>query len=379
MYRQTFANINLKAIRENIRILRSHIGSQTSMCCMLKANAYGHGDLEVAKLCQQEKVNAIGVSSLDEAMHLRENQISSEIWIFSYFDSKSWQILANHRLTPMIGSLRELKQLALQKISLDVHLLFNTGMQRMGFSESEIPVILEILEQNSQIQLKGICTHMLNGEDAHGITKQEGRTYVQFEAWKNICNQFNSYSLICHIFNSPSALAYFANQSSVHMFGVRIGLSLYGLHPIMDDRKEYIKLQPVMSVYAQIQAVHLVKKGESVSYSGRWIAPVDSVIAVVAIGYGDGLFRTLSNQMEALFEGNRIPQVGTICMDYCMFDFTKYFNESNMHNLLEKQVCLIGKDKNQEISAHDLANKVSSIAYEILCHFGSRLPRVYID
>lgn len=383
LYRKTFAEISIKNLIHNWDLLKKWNGDGNFICPMVKANAYGHGDVIVAKALENYGAQNLGVCLIEEGLWLRQAGVKSNIFIFRGFDQEGAFEIVNSCFTPIVSQWEHLDYLekASQNQSISIHIKFDTGMNRLGFSIKEVSKLDDYLWQNKKIRLKGVLTHLHSAEDAF---VQEGATHHQCTEFKKIQRVFKKYSPFFHVFNSGALLAKslqrpeFSLDDSQSNWGSRPGLALYGYAPELSQAVglEW-GLKPVMTLKSHISDLKFVSKGEGVSYSHLWKAKTDSVIAVVPIGYADGFSRRLSNEAKVCVMGQLAPVVGNICMDYLMIDVTRLMDKK-----IEKgeSVILFGgrEDTIKPQSAADLAKLQKTIPWEILTSIGIRVPRLVI-
>lgn len=388
LYRQTFAEINLEAWANNIGLLQKHFSSASFFCPMIKANAYGHGDIELARVLEDLKVPAMGVCLLEEGLKLRSHGIQSEILVFRSFDRAGAEALLDARLTPVVSDWQQLRILAeavaSQKGTQTFHLKFDTGMNRLGFSISEAEDLKKFLQQNGSLRVAGLLTHLYHAEDALDLN---GRSVQQLRSLMQMESAFNSWSPVLHALNSGGCSAkYHLQQTQGHedhpllarTWGVRPGIMTYGY-----DSLGYLssQLKPVMNFKSEVCVVRHLKQGETVSYSGTFTATKPSIIFVIPVGYADGYHRLLSNRGTVLVRGARLPVVGNVCMDYMMVDATSLFESGRWidpERFVGEEVLLFGADKTEKLlSAEEIGKAINTISYEMLTSVSSRVPRVY--
>jgi alanine racemase len=376
MIRPTRAEIHLDKIKENLKILKNlhHTprGEERDFFCpMIKANAYGHGDIEIAKFLSAQNVRQFGVVLVEEGIRLREKNIRGDIYVFGYFDEKSIQECIRHQLTPVISSFEFLEAIP-KNVQTKIHLKFDTGMSRLGFHVSELSQLSEKLEHKKNIQVEGICTHFLQSEDAF---LDEGVTHHQMQLFAKAEKELQKFYKYSHCMNSDALLNNFQGTERHHQnknyLGARPGIAIYG-YPSVSGQGKKTNLQPAMTLKTIIAQLKKIKKGESVSYGGTWKALRDSLIATVAIGYGDGYPRNLSNNSWMLYRGQRVPLVGRVCMDYCMLDLTEF---EKFHPHIGEEIIVWGDGA---ISAEDLAKQMNTISYELITKVSARVERVYV-
>lgn len=375
IYRKTWAEIKINHLFHNLELIRSHFSQDTFLCPMVKANAYGHGDAFVARQFQEWGVSNIGVCLIEEGLLLRKLGIEIPILVFRGFDSKGAQAMIENRLTPVVSHMDQLNILAQIKSSVHFHLKFDTGMNRLGLSESQTFEVLQIMKKNPQLKVVGLLTHLYQSEDS---LIENSHSQIQVEKLNFIIDQLQGLTDQYHVLNSGAIVCKmeltkkdiktgFLFQKN---WGLRPGLLMYGYNPVVGSSFQF---KPALTLKSHTSVIRKVKKGEGVSYNHKWIANRDSLVAVVPIGYADGWHRILSNQSTVLWNGHRAPLVGNICMDYLMVDVTEHEIKS------ENEVVFLGESQSGEsISAQDIAKQAQTIPWEILTSIGERVPRLYL-
>ncbi len=364
-YRKTFANINLRNLSHNFGEIKKAIGEKSFICPMVKANAYGHGAVEITNRLINDGAKQVGVCLIEEALELRQAGIKIPILTFDIFDRDAAEAILEHELTPVIScwqQLEVLKEFCKKKRKhCRIHLKFNTGMSRLGFGLAEAEKLAATFSDKELI-LEGVCSHFSHGEDA---AQSDGFSQIQLGKIEKLKSIFSDKKIIFHLHNSAAIFSY----SHSRAYGARPGIALYGA---LDGEQ---KLKPVMSIVSQVALCRYVEKNESVSYGGKWTATKKSVIAVVPFGYEDGYFRSFSNTSYMLFRGQKARVVGTVCMDYSMIDITDITGGSLCEQ--GEEVVVLGPQGQQEINASQLAQWANTISYEVLTSVGQRVPRIY--
>lgn len=368
-FRKTTAVVDIRALRSNYHTLRKLV-LDSFFCPMVKADAYGHGAAVVVRTLRDEGLRRFGVALIEEAVALRsEGFKDEEFLVFGAFDQSGAKAVVSHKLTPVLSRIDQLDSLLAilpDGGQFPVHLKLNTGMNRLGFDESEWPQMQSRLSRQSRLKVVGLCTHLISSEDA-GL--MDGRSQQQRQAFLSwVQRHFAGETPELHVYNSMGAL----NQTG-GTEGFRPGISLYGVVPDATSNPVAKKLTPVMSLKSEIVKTHRIQIGESVSYGGRWVAQRPSCIAAVAIGYADGLNRGLSQGGEMLFRGQRVPIVGTICMDTTMIDITDVVQQASP--MPGEEVVVFGRQLDQSLSVLEIARKLNTIAYEIFVNISARVPR----
>ncbi len=380
MHRRTYARVGLGNLAKNFHALRGLLPNGTFVCPMVKANAYGHGDVEVARRLEKEGVEHLGVALVEEGIKLREAGIKAPILVFSLFEAFSIPVMIKHNLTAVASQWAQLEALKTAvKTPTDVHVKFNTGMSRLGFNVDDASQIKKWFEANPNLKLKGVSTHLLRGDDA-GVPG--GDSESQLIRLEHVVNSFSGMNVIVHALNSSGAVNFHARiKNSKELgrgqqwpMGARFGIALYGGIPSSLEASD-LKLEPVMSFRSHIALTHRISIGDKVSYNAIWKAARPSVIGVVPVGYADGFPRVYSNNAEVLCRGKRVPVVGTVCMDYFMVDLTDI---ANGDELVGEEVVLFGSQGSDTISAEELAKRATTISYEVFTRISERVPRQYV-
>ncbi len=374
-YRRTWANVHLGRLRQNMREIFSHLPEDTAPIAVVKANAYGHGDVEVATALAEEGVRHFAVSNLEEALRLREHGIDGMILILGYVPPESVGDLAKHHLTQAIFSLSYAKlmsQAAVEKnVTITAHLVLDTGMGRIGFAAADTAKAVEEIEKAKlpNLNYTGMFTHFavadsVNPDDVEFTRLQQQRFDAVAE--KLIQNGWELPEL--HIQNSAATLW----NRGMHYPLARCGIILYGLPPSHDI--EIPGIFPVMEEKTVISMLKEVPAGTTVSYGRTFCAPKPMRIATLPVGYADGYFRLLSNRGSVLIHGKRAKVLGRVCMDQMMVDVTDIPEAAE-----GDEVTLFGIDGNEEITLTELADEVGTINYELACAVSSRVHRFYFD
>ena len=369
--RATRVNIHLDALRENISIIRSALAPGTAVCAAVKANAYGHGAVPVARTLREEGVEVLGVATPFEGEELREAGDRGRILLLGPSLPEEIPITVSAGLEPMIvderylGALETALAAQTKPAELPVHLKVDTGMGRVGCLPGEAVGIARRIDSHPRLKLAGIATHF---PVADSDTEEDmAFTHRQAEHLKSVVRNLADEGIdpgIIHAANSGAVAL-----SPEYAFGMaRPGISLYGYGRLIPGGHPWT---PVMEMKTRISALKKVKAGTSVSYGRTWKADIDTWIATLPVGYADGYSRRLSNRARVLIRGRGYPVVGTICMDQCMVNLGEETDIS-----LYDEVTLFGPDP-EGPDAEDLAAIIGTISYEITCGISARVPRVY--
>jgi len=352
--RPAYATIHLGHLTHNYHLI-CQMAQQNPVIAVIKANAYGHGLIPVGQTLYQEGCRDFAVTDAEEGTSLRaEMKTDANIILLSgLFDQNDALLCQQHQLTPVISESIQLQHLLHANFMGEVWIKVDTGMSRIGVADLN-PFIKQV--QDSPIHLAGIMSHL-----ACADTPEHPLNQTQIEAFKHIQRNTNvaAYSLL----NSAGIIAF----SDVVTGAVRPGIALYGIEPIPSRP---IGLKPVMQLSSRVLQVRPIQAGESVSYGATWSAKQDMHVAVVALGYADGLPRLLSNQSEVLHASGKLPIVGRVCMDYCLVAAS----EKQVH--AGDEIIFFGFDDAPYVDT--IAKQCQSIAYEIFTSISPRVARRYI-
>lgn len=375
--RRVWAEIDLDALEYNYQLLRSRISPGTRLCCVIKANAYGHGAPEVARLYEQLGVDVLAVSNIEEALQLRHANIRLPILILGYTPALCVELLAKHQLTQCVYSYEYAALLsdcaARAGVTLDIHIKVDTGMGRIGFRYNGSEQDARSLDQIERVCAlpalcaKGIFTHFASadeGEDGEEFSRRQHELFCR--AIEKLDARGVRFA-IKHCANSASLCDY----PSTHMDMVRAGIVLYGLSP-SEQLRHGLKLRPAMTLKSVVSHIKTLSMGDTVSYGRAFVAKRDMKIATVPIGYADGYRRSSSQGGAALLiRGKLCPVVGRVCMDQLMVDVSELSTVC-----IGDEVTVFGQSP--ALTAQELAHLNGTIGYEIICSVGVRVPRVYL-
>ena len=339
---------------------------------VIKANAYGHGVISIAKLLQRHGIRYFCVATAEEGVELRKSGIKGTILILGYSHPDIFPLLRRYQLTQTVIDLAYARQLESFSHKLHVHVKIDTGMHRLGFSSDSIKEVLQVWDMDNLV-VDGIFTHLCCDETRNAADKLY--TKHQLNRFHQVLDVLNDHHLS---YGKTHILASYGILNNPELGGnlARPGIALYG---VLSSRESLyscpITLRPVLSLKARIALIREVYSGESVGYGHSYVANTDCRIAVLSIGYADGIPRTLSNgNGKVLINGQSCPVIGNICMDQMMVDITGVSGVK-----AGDAVILIGKSGNLEITAYDLAEASGTITNEILSRLGSRLPRIIVN
>lgn len=365
------AKIDLERVRANYRAIRRHVPESAQVIPIIKGDGYGHGSSAVAAALVAEGAQWVGVATPDEGVTLRQEQPDIRIVVLSRVVPWNVGALVEWGLTPLVCN-REVA-LALdalaraQRQRVNVHLQVDTGMGRLGVKPDEALDFIGFLRRLPNLRVEGICSHFATADEAGSVhfEKQLARFREVAAAAKAACPELT----MAHCANSP---ALFHAVHRVSFDAVRPGLLLYGVAPMELDPPPF-SVEPALSLHTRIIHLQDHPQGSPISYGGTYVTPGQRRIATIPLGYRDGLFRALSNVGWFLVRGHRAPIVGNICMDLAMLDVTEVPDVR-----LYDEVTLIGHQGDEEVTAHQWADWIGTIPYEILCALGNRIERRYI-
>jgi alanine racemase len=365
---RAWVEIDRPKLAHNVRQIRSLLAPETAIMAVVKADAYGHGAIDVAKTVLAAGVTWLAVATVPEGMELRAAGIDAPILLLGAINNiEQIQLVEKWNLQPTIVSLEQAQQFQthLQE-PIAVHLKIDTGMSRLGLSWQQSQTDCTDILQLPKLQIASVYSHLATPDELDQTFLQ-----VQQQRFATIVKSLKpliSPAPFWHLANSAGLLV----DSALHYDLVRPGLALYGFAPAAHLATK-LNLQPVMSVKARVTQIKNISAGTGVSYGHRFVAQRDSTIAIVGIGYADGVPRRLSGQLEVLLHDRRVPQIGNITMDQIMLDITDLPKVE-----VNDVVTLLGQTKTQQITADDWANLLETIPWEILCGFKQRLPRVLV-
>lgn len=350
--------VNLSAIKQNYRELKKLV-APVSVMAVVKANAYGHGMLEVAKALEQESVDMIGVADLTEAISLRQAGIGVELMCWLLEADDNLELAAVHNVALGISTMQQLQSVP---NSVSIHIKVDTGLGRNGFMPGDLDQVIEHIQTNS-LDVRGVFSHLANTSEAEDKKQAEvfDQALAKFEA-ADISVEFR------HLAASAGALDY----PSMRYDMVRCGIAIYGLNPFEDKPVEGVVLSPAMRVTSKVINLKSVLAGQGVSYGYRYRASKPTQLALVPFGYAEGMPRVSEGAMVKI--GSELfPVVGRVAMDQCVVDV----GEASIQ--LGDEVVIFGDALNGEPTAEALGLSSGSINYEIVTRIGGRARRVYLD
>ncbi|AWB44673.1 alanine racemase [Paenibacillus sp. CAA11] len=364
-YRDTWVDVDLGHIAENVSLIKQQLPEEVAIIAVVKANAYGHGDLQVAQTALAAGASYLAVAFLDEAIALREQGIHAPILVLGATRARDAHVAAAYRVTLTVYQtdwIEEAKYVLEDQEQLAVHLKLDTGMGRIGIRNSEeLQQIEHSLKGVGRFNLEGVFTHFSTADGPDEAYFQD-----QYKKFQELLAVMEHLPPLVHCSNSAAALRY----PAVHCNAVRIGIAMYGLAPSPTMKQQMsVSLKEAFSLHSKLVHVKKVAKGEKIGYGATYETQKDEWIGTLPIGYADGWIRKLQGQ-EVLVKGQRVPIVGRICMDQCMIRLPFEVEVGT-------PVTLIGCNGGQRISIDEIAGSLDTINYEVPCLIGSRVPRVY--
>ena len=368
--RDTRIEVNLDAVVNNIQQFRQHLGSKTKIMAVVKADAYGHGAIYVAKAALQAGASYLGVSFVDEGIELREAGIVAPILVLGCTPSEDVKSALEHDLTLTIfaeENLQVVSKIACQRNqNAKIHVKVDTGMGRIGLPPDKAVSFIQHASKMRGIQVEGVFTHFSTADEAdQSYWRKQEEQFYQF------VNRLREQKIDIPLIHSSNSAAAIERPQNVYNM-VRIGISLYGFYPSDEVNTRAVSLQPALRLISKVVQVKKPPKGTGISYGKTFIASGNEWIATVPIGYADGIDRRLSNTGYALVKGKKVPIVGRVCMDFLMLDVTDAYPIR-----VGDDVVLYGEQGTESIHVADVAKQLQTIPYEIVCKLGHRIPRIY--
>lgn len=368
--RPVWSEINLDNLVYNLNEIKRVTDENSQIMAIVKANAYGHGAIEISHALIEQGVKVLAVATLSEAVELRNADIKTDILILGYTPRIQFEYLVKYDIIQTIYDYDAAEQLSniakkMNRVA-KIHVKVDTGMSRLGFRSKENPVeeILKI-SKLSNVYLEGIFSHFACADE-----KDKSFAESQYSDFMNLIERLEARGLcidIKHISNSAAII----DMPKCNLNLVRAGISLYGLYPSQEVSINNVELRPVMTLKAQISNIKTVPKGTGISYGQIFTTDRESTIATVPIGYADGFSRMLDGYSLFTVDEKKVDVVGRICMDQCMLDVT---DVKDLY--IDKEVVVFGEGKNTN-SAEDIAKNLGTISYEVVCMVSRRVPRVY--
>ena len=381
--RPTWAEVSLSALQSNFRVIQGHVGPKVTVCAVVKGDAYGHGAVECARALEQAGCTWFGVSSIDEGMQLRTCGIRGRILLMSGFWPGDEAALVEHKLTPAAwdwGQIELLEEAVHRQAGgktspVAIHLKIDTGMGRLGLSVAELRSLATSIKAAQHVLLEGVFTHLAAAEVVGSPTVDA--QVKRFDDAVSAITEAGLSPAYYHIANSSAI----ASRRETWKNMVRPGISLYGYYlPFTSavtgapDASLELPVEPVLTWKTRILAVRDFPARSPIGYNGAYITPTPARIAVLPVGYADGLNRLLSSQGRVIVRNQHAPMVGNVSMDMTMIDVTGVPGAD-----VGDEVIVLGSSGERRISAWEHAGLAHTIPYETLCNISKRVPRRYLE
>jgi len=383
--RPTWAEVSLATLVNNYKLIRDFVAPHATVCAVVKCNAYGHGAVECARALEAAGATWFGVTCADEGLELRQAGIVGRILLMSGIWRGEGEVVVEHNLTPAVWSAEQISEVnsaaeKLREKAFPVHIEVDTGMARQGVSAANLGFVLEAARKAKSICVEGLHSHLASAEvvDADDVE-------AQLAAYQRALEQLAAAEIRPACVHLANSAAIVARKESWHRLGqstalVRPGISLYGYYlPFVtaagdpsETREPSVK--PVLAWKTRIIDIRDIEAGQGVGYNLTFVAKRPTRIATLAVGYGDGLSRALSNRGQVLIRGDFAPIVGKVSMDVTTVDVSDIPGVQ-----IGDEVVLIGQQNGHETTAAAMAASMQTIAYEVLCNVSKRVPRRYLS
>lgn len=375
MWRQTWAEVDLQRLRENLGVIRKVVGARVQVMASVKANAYGHGAVEVSRELLTAGADQLGVASIEEGLELREAGITAPLLCYGALPLDAEEVVTQQRIAVTVMREQELKRLAKTARMLGqtvaVHVKLDTGMGRLGVRDQGAALqLLQVARSEPGIELAGIYTHFSSADEAMDLPENE--TDRQADRFEAIIAAARAKGISARLVHAANSAAIFRSRR-FHYDMVRPGIALYGYHPFMPRELTAKRLQPVLSLYSRVTRVAEFATGDGVSYGRTFICARPEVIATLPIGYADGVPRLLSGRGSVKLAGAAAPIAGRVCMDQMMVVVT------DLPVQVGDVAQLYGESEGSAASLTTAADQVGTISYELLCAISARVPRYYLE
>jgi alanine racemase len=368
--RPAWVEINLAAIRHNLMEVRRLVGPKVDIMAVVKAEAYGHGAVAVAKMAVAAGASWLGVALPEEGILLRKAGLQTPILFFGPLQPDQVNPVIKYNLTATLCNWESALALSQEAVRAgriaEIHVKVDTGMGRVGVQPTAVVEFIRRISELPCLQISGLFSHLATADE-----KDKSYAEQQIKIFTTVIADLKIAGILpekIHLANSAGII----DLPASHFNMVRPGIMLYGLYPSKEVDREKAHLEPVLSLKTRVTFVKRVGKRTGISYGQKYHTERETTIATIPIGYADGWSRMLTNKVEAIINGKKFPVIGTICMDQCMIDL------GDEPVAMGQEVVLIGKVGRAEISADKIADVLGTINYEVTCMLSNRLPRVYI-
>jgi len=382
--RYAWAEINLTHLDHNINIIKSYAKSRsTRVMAVVKANAYGHGAVEISKQAVKSGAYALGVALVEEGIELRKAGINVPVYVLGESPAGVIEEAVEHNLILGVNSFESAQFISKEcgRIGREaaININIDTGMNRIGIDYNHAVEQVLKISALPGLKLESVSTHYSCASGS-----KSPYTELQWKRFEEAIKRVRENKIAIKFFHCANSAAFF-RHTNMHLDMVRTGISIYGLNPYDRDCNNWLGsdvieiisgLKPVFSLKTRITFIKNVPRGVPISYCGTFRTKRDSIIATVPLGYADGYSRLLSNRAVVLVKGETAPVVGNITMDQFMIDITDIIKDNDI--IIGDDVTLIGASKEKSITADDIAELMGTINYEVVCMFKNRIPRIYI-
>ena len=367
----TWAEIDLKAIRHNVQAVKKHIQPAVGIMAVVKANAYGHGAVPVARTALDAGAEWLAVNRVEEGVALRQAGIEARMLVLGYCPPGQAELVVENNLTPAVTTPATAAALAAKAGQLSrkfpVHLKIDTGMGRLGLLPEEVIDFAKMLADCPPLQLEGIFSHLATADDPDPAFSQK-----QLNVYQDVMRAIESADIeipLHHLANSAAGL----QLPETHHHLVRLGIAMYGLAP--STRMDLpVDLQPAMTLKTRVARLRVLPTGASVGYGRTFLAPQPTAVALAPIGYGDGYARLCSNRGEMLVGGKRARVIGMVSMDQTSLDVSGIDAVAQ-----DDEIVVFGRQREAEITVEEVACWSETINYEVVTRLAARVPRIYLD
>lgn len=369
--RPAWAEIDLNNLEHNVKEIKKFCGNK-EIIAVLKADAYGHGALDIATTLMKGGASKLGVAVITEALELKNSGIEDPIVILGYTPLTFARDIVENGFEQTVYSYDYAKVLSKEGVELNkrvkIHIAVDTGMGRIGFLPCE-DTLEEVyaISKLPNIDVEAVFSHFSSADE-----EDKSYTLRQMDIFNDFCEKLEARGVKTnkkHIANSAAII----DMPLTHFDGVRPGIILYGYYPSYEVNRNALNLKKVLTLKANVTHVKTLPKGEYISYGRKFRTERESVIATIPIGYADGYSRQMLNKAKIIVNGKLAPVVGSICMDQCMVDVTDVGQVK-----VGDEVILLGEENGVKFDAEDMADIIGTISYEVICMISKRVPRVYI-
>ena len=368
-YLRTWAEIDLSALRSNFENIKKRAGEGVLAAAVIKADAYGHGSVSVARELSG-LADRFCVAIIEEALELRGAGITAPIHILGYLPEEAFAAAIENNIAATVWSYGQAKALSDKASAMgrgaEIFIAADTGMSRIGFEPSDESVEeIKRIAALKNLKLTGIFSHLAKADEA-----DKSSALAQDKLFDSFIKKLEGEGIHIPLKSLYNSAGIMDMESKYNL--VRAGITLYGIYPSNEVRRENLEIKPVMSLKTRIVHLHRVKEGEGVSYGHIYRAPRETLAATLAAGYADGVPRLLSNRGRVIINGEYAPIIGRVCMDFFMADVTDIPGVK-----IGGTAIIIGGENGKAVTAEDVAELAGTIGYEITCNINKRVPRVY--